>query len=184
MLCHVTGVQFDRKLCPYKSAILDFLQKLPFAFAQNVLGRANFALINPPFCGDNFLTDTSPHSLSIISMLSIYSVPWWRQSLPSSLHTQLRPLFVWMLAMLRNTYDGSHGTWSSQFDFKEDSVRQFGFIRDKNIHEKNNYIMSLLACGSIHQGHERFNSQSRGKQCSIRSLFEWNTGIACAPVNL
>ena len=42
----------------YKSAILDFLQKLPFAFAQNVLGRANFALINPPFCGDNFFTLT------------------------------------------------------------------------------------------------------------------------------
>ena len=48
-LCHVTGVKF---------AILDFLQKLPFSFAQNVLGRAHFALINPPFCGDNFLTDT------------------------------------------------------------------------------------------------------------------------------
>ena len=58
VLCHVTGVQFDRKSCPYKSAILDFVQKLPVAFAQNVLGRANFALINPPFCGDNFLTDT------------------------------------------------------------------------------------------------------------------------------
>ena len=29
----------------YKSAILDFLQKLPFAFAQNVLGRANFAIL-------------------------------------------------------------------------------------------------------------------------------------------
>ena len=57
-LCHVTGVQFDKNICPYKSAILDFLQKLPFAFAQNVLGRANFALINPPFCGENFLTDT------------------------------------------------------------------------------------------------------------------------------
>ena len=57
-LCHVTGVQFDQKNCPYKSAILDFLKKLPFAFAQNALGRANFALINPPFCGDNFLTDT------------------------------------------------------------------------------------------------------------------------------
>ena len=57
-LCHVTGVQFDKQICPYKSAILDFLQKLPFAFAQNVLGRANFALINPPFCGDYFLTDT------------------------------------------------------------------------------------------------------------------------------
>ena len=51
-LCHVTGVQFDRKICPYKSAIFDFF------FAQNVLGRANFALIIPPFCGDNFLTDT------------------------------------------------------------------------------------------------------------------------------
>ena len=57
-LCHVTGVQFDKKIFPYKSAILDFLQKLPFAFAQNVLGRANFSLINPPFCGDNFFTDT------------------------------------------------------------------------------------------------------------------------------
>ena len=31
-LCHVTGVQFDKQICPYKSAILDFLQKLPFAF--------------------------------------------------------------------------------------------------------------------------------------------------------
>ena len=58
VLCHVTGVQFDRKSCPYKSAILDFLQKLPFPFAQNVLGQAKFALINPPFCCDNFLTDT------------------------------------------------------------------------------------------------------------------------------
>ena len=58
VLCHVTGVQFDRKFCPYKSAILDFLQKVQFAFAQNVLGRAHFALINPPFCGDNFFTDT------------------------------------------------------------------------------------------------------------------------------
>ena len=57
-LCHVAGVQFHTKICPYKSAILDFLQKLPFVFAQNVLGRANFALINPPFCGGNFLTDT------------------------------------------------------------------------------------------------------------------------------
>ena len=51
-------VQFNKTICPYKSVILDFLQKLPFAFAQNVLGRANFALINPPFSGDNFLADT------------------------------------------------------------------------------------------------------------------------------
>ena len=57
-LCHVIGVQFDRKMCPYKSAILDFRQKLTFAFAQNVLGRVKFALINPPYCGDNFFTDT------------------------------------------------------------------------------------------------------------------------------
>ena len=56
--CQVTGVEFDKNICPYKSAIFDFLQKLPFAFAQNVLGPANFALINPPFCGDNCLTDT------------------------------------------------------------------------------------------------------------------------------
>ena len=35
-LCHVTGVQFDQNICPYKSAILGFLQKLPFAFAQNI----------------------------------------------------------------------------------------------------------------------------------------------------
>ena len=27
VLCHVTGVQFDKKICPYKSTILDFLQK-------------------------------------------------------------------------------------------------------------------------------------------------------------
>ena len=65
-LRHVTGIQFDKKMCPYKSAILDFLQKLPFAFAQNVLGRANFALINPPFCGDNFLTDTRARILCLI----------------------------------------------------------------------------------------------------------------------
>ena len=32
--------------------------KVPFALAQMVLGRVNFALINPPFCGDKFLTDT------------------------------------------------------------------------------------------------------------------------------
>ena len=57
-LWHVAGVQFYKNICAYKSAILDFLQKLPFAFAQNVLGRANFTLIDPPFCGDNFLTDT------------------------------------------------------------------------------------------------------------------------------
>ena len=56
--CHVTEVQFDKTNCPYKSVTLDFLQKIPFVFAQNVLGRANFAFINPPFCGDNFLTDT------------------------------------------------------------------------------------------------------------------------------
>ena len=30
--------------------------------------------------------------------------------------------------------------------------------------------MSLFACGSIHQGHERFGRQSRGKQCSFMSL--------------
>ena len=67
MLCHVAGVQFDKTICPMQFvpcnlplqfAILDFLQKLPFAFAQNVLGRANFAPINLPFCGNNFLTDT------------------------------------------------------------------------------------------------------------------------------
>ena len=30
--------------------------------------------------------------------------------------------------------------------------------------------MRLLACGSIHQGHGRFSSQSQGKQCSFMSL--------------
>ena len=46
--------------------------------------------------------------------------------------------------------------------------------------------MSLLACGSIHQRHERFKGQSRWKQCSSMSLsallnaqnipvIEWNT---------
>ena len=30
--------------------------------------------------------------------------------------------------------------------------------------------MRLLSCGSIHQGHERFSCQSRGKQCSFMSL--------------
>ena len=33
-------------------------QNVPFAHAQMVLRRVNFALINPPFCGDNCLTDT------------------------------------------------------------------------------------------------------------------------------
>jgi hypothetical protein len=49
--------------------------------------------------------------------------------------------------------------------------------------------MSLLASGSIHQGHERFSAQSRGKQCSFMSLsailtahvttsvVEWNMSI-------
>ena len=27
-------------------------------FITKILGRVNFALINPPFCGDNFFTDT------------------------------------------------------------------------------------------------------------------------------
>ena len=44
--------------------------------------------------------------------------------------------------------------------------------------------MSLPACGSIHQGHERFSGQSRGKhmQCSLMSLFTNGIlhGIACA----
>ena len=61
-LCHVTGVQFDKNICPYKSAILIFSSKEPFAFAQNVLGRANFALINPPFCGDNVLGGDFPRA--------------------------------------------------------------------------------------------------------------------------
>ena len=69
-LCHVIGVQFDKTICPYKSAILDFRQKLPFAFAQNVLRQANVALINPPFCGDNFLTDTS-----ILCLLFLWPLP-------------------------------------------------------------------------------------------------------------
>ena len=30
--------------------------------------------------------------------------------------------------------------------------------------------MALFACGSIHQGHERFSGQSRGKQCAFMSL--------------
>ena len=30
--------------------------------------------------------------------------------------------------------------------------------------------MSLLSRGSIHQGHERFSGDSRGKQCSFMSL--------------
>ena len=46
--------------------------------------------------------------------------------------------------------------------------------------------MSLVACGSIHQGHELFSEQSRGKQCSFMCLsalltaqampvLEWNS---------
>jgi hypothetical protein len=48
--------------------------------------------------------------------------------------------------------------------------------------------MSLFARASIHQGHECFSVQSRGKQCSFMSLsalltaqsipvFEWNSAI-------
>ena len=63
-------IRYRMRALSRKSAILDFLQKLPFSFAQNVLGRANFSVINPPFCGDIFLLtrDRSPHSMSIISM--------------------------------------------------------------------------------------------------------------------
>ena len=39
-LCHVMGSNLTKQF-----AILDSLQKLPLAFAQNVLDRANFALI-------------------------------------------------------------------------------------------------------------------------------------------
>jgi hypothetical protein len=47
--------------------------------------------------------------------------------------------------------------------------------------------MSLVASGSIHQGHGLFSEQSRGKQCSFMCLsalltaqampvFQWTTG--------
>ena len=44
-LCHVTGVQFDKKNCPYKSAILDFLQK-----NQLLLGRGPKQAASFRFC--------------------------------------------------------------------------------------------------------------------------------------
>ena len=56
----------------------------------------------------------------------------------------------------------------------------------QKIHGKKSYIMSLLSRGSIHQGHEGFSGQSRGKQCSFMRLsallttqtipvIEWNS---------
>ena len=111
---------------------------------------------------------------------------WW----VGNCFLQSRPLFVWMLAMLRNTYDGTlcggvvspsahlHQNVVFTVRFQEDSVRQFGFIRDKKIHGKNNNIMSLLACGSIHQGQKRFSGQSRGKQCY--NLWIYSSGIVRA----
>ena len=74
----------------------------------------------------------------------------------------------------------------SRFAFK---FQVLTLLSDKKIHGKNNIIlivMSLFVCGSIHQGHHRFSSQSRGKQCSFMSLsalltaqvipvFEWNS---------
>ena len=42
------------RFCPYKSAILEVAY---IVFITKILGRVNFALINPPFCGDTFLTD-------------------------------------------------------------------------------------------------------------------------------
>ena len=62
-----------QKFCLYKSAILDFLQKLPFASAQNVLGRVNFSLINPPFCGDHFLTDRHETGARILCLIFLWS---------------------------------------------------------------------------------------------------------------
>ena len=38
-LCHVTGVQFDKIICPYKSAILDFLQKNRLLLHKMSLGE-------------------------------------------------------------------------------------------------------------------------------------------------
>ena len=54
----MTGVQFDQIFALINPPFWIFFKNYCFAFAQNVLGRANFALINPPFCGENFLTDT------------------------------------------------------------------------------------------------------------------------------
>ena len=36
--------------------------------------------------------------------------------------------------------------------------------------------ISLFACGSIHQGHERFSNVSRGKQCAFMSLSALSSG--------
>ena len=54
-------ILFAKKCSVVEKENTEFLvidPKVPFALAQMVLGRVNFALINPPFCGDKFLTDT------------------------------------------------------------------------------------------------------------------------------
>ena len=43
--------------------------------------------------------------------------------------------------------------------------------------------MSFFACGSIHQGHECFSAQSRGKQCAFMSLSALLTARNMSSVN-
>ena len=68
------------------------------------------------------------------------------------------------------------------FDTRWFSFSKFFFDRKFTIEQ----YMSLLSRGSIHQGHEGFSGQSRGKQCSFMSLsalltaqtipvIEWNS---------
>ena len=64
--------------------------------------------------------------------------------------------------------------------------RSSSLILKENSRTLEQYIMCLLSRGSIHQGHEGFSGQSRGKQCSFMSLsalltaqtipvIEWNS---------
>ena len=48
--------------------------------------------------------------------------------------------------------------------------RSSSLILKENSRTLEQYIMCLLSRGSIHQGHEGFSGQSRGKQCSFMSL--------------
>ena len=52
------GPIFEKIFCSYKSGMLDFPQKNRLLFTQKVLTRANFPIINPPFCGDICSIDT------------------------------------------------------------------------------------------------------------------------------
>ena len=51
-------VQFDKNVALINPPFRIFFKNYRLFLHKMSWGRANFALINPPFCGDNFLTDT------------------------------------------------------------------------------------------------------------------------------